>query len=282
MITLRHGSGFDGAPRVRALVLELRERLDVAGFRPEPEGIFGEQTRSAVVAFQQAQGLSPDGVVGPRTWQALEAVSTSPRADDGGTDPAGERGILAGFRGDLAWIHAREGHAGRAYWPGGESGITLDPGFDLGRNDLETAMRFYQELLADEEAIALRGAIGLRGEPAKSLLNHSAPLLAIRITRQEALQVLPEIASPYWDAIHRRFPRLTDERTPPEVQTAMLSLAYNRGPNNPGLEPLSGAIECGRWEIVAEVVRTMQQDHPVPGIALRRRQEAELIRSGLA
>ncbi len=38
---------------------------------PAQDGIFGSQTRQAVLAFQQAMQLNADGIVGPQTWQAL-------------------------------------------------------------------------------------------------------------------------------------------------------------------------------------------------------------------
>jgi hypothetical protein len=38
------------------------------------DGVYGSQTRSAVIAFQQSRNLSPDGIVGPRTWQAMLAA----------------------------------------------------------------------------------------------------------------------------------------------------------------------------------------------------------------
>jgi len=41
----------------------------------KPDGIFGPNTRSAIVTFQRRNGLLPDGVVGPATWAAL---STKP------------------------------------------------------------------------------------------------------------------------------------------------------------------------------------------------------------
>jgi peptidoglycan hydrolase-like protein with peptidoglycan-binding domain len=35
------------------------------------DGEYGPQTRRALLAFQRAHGLAPDGVVGLRTWGAL-------------------------------------------------------------------------------------------------------------------------------------------------------------------------------------------------------------------
>ena len=41
------------------------------------DGIFGPQTREAVIAFQRFAGLTPDGIVGPATWKALYDRSAS-------------------------------------------------------------------------------------------------------------------------------------------------------------------------------------------------------------
>ena len=54
------------------LIAELQRALTRAGYDPgSPDGTFGQNTEEAVVAFQQANGLSPDGIVGPRTADAL-------------------------------------------------------------------------------------------------------------------------------------------------------------------------------------------------------------------
>lgn len=39
-----------------------------------PDGVFGSGSDSATRAFQKAKGLSVDGVVGPKTWSALESL----------------------------------------------------------------------------------------------------------------------------------------------------------------------------------------------------------------
>lgn len=41
------------------------------------DGIFGEKTRKAVMEFQAASGLGVDGIVGPMTWEKLEAATGS-------------------------------------------------------------------------------------------------------------------------------------------------------------------------------------------------------------
>ncbi len=43
------------------------------------DGVFGPNTRAAVIAFQQANGLAPDGVVGRRTWYKLNNFTPTAR-----------------------------------------------------------------------------------------------------------------------------------------------------------------------------------------------------------
>jgi cell division septation protein DedD len=58
-----------------AVVTDLQEALTAAGYNPgTADGTFGEQTESAVVAFQEANGLAVDGRVGPETAAALNAA----------------------------------------------------------------------------------------------------------------------------------------------------------------------------------------------------------------
>jgi len=68
---------------MRAAIMEYRLRspdrikkvqraLEQAGFDPGPiDGELGSRTDQALRAFQKAQGLEPDGIVGVKTWTAL-------------------------------------------------------------------------------------------------------------------------------------------------------------------------------------------------------------------
>jgi hypothetical protein len=54
-------------------VVTLQRLLKKLGADVTEDGIFGTGTRAAVMAFQGAHGLRPDGVVGPQTFAALGA-----------------------------------------------------------------------------------------------------------------------------------------------------------------------------------------------------------------
>jgi peptidoglycan hydrolase-like protein with peptidoglycan-binding domain len=65
---LKQGAN-SGWPRVT--VRSLQYLLAAHGAKLTADGVFGPQTRQAVVAFQRARHLTANGVVGVATWRAL-------------------------------------------------------------------------------------------------------------------------------------------------------------------------------------------------------------------
>ena len=286
--TLKRGVGFSNqSPELRQDVKRLQLALEKAGYSVDTDGLFGEGTETVVKTFQRDRGLGADGIVGAATWQALEGNGDAPAAPvpaaaaDTPTLPDASS-ALAVFRGDAQWVHAREGHLGKPYWPGGQSGVTFDPGIDLGYAASDLIDTLYRPITTAEQFEAAQRVLGLKKEAARDALGADAVLQGVRISRAQADAIFPYAAEPYWNAIVGRFPSLTEPDTLPAVQTVMLSLAYNRGAGNRGLEELRPPLEAKNWSEVADLVGAMQQDHPLEGIRKRRRMEAELIRTALA
>ncbi len=270
-VALRKGDGFRGAtPQHMAEVERLQRALARAGMSVAVDGLFGAATDAAVRRFQREHGLPVDGIVGPKTWARLVPQRAAPRH----TAIPG----MESFRGDLDWVHEREGHAGKPYWPGGSSGVTLDPGYDLGHHDLPETRGLYGQVFSPVEYGAIESVVGMCGTAARDALRDNSALARIRISRSVARRIMPHVAVPYWSGIAHRFVVLDDAATPPSVQTALLSLAYNRGVRSHGLVVLKAPLAQREWLKVADEIAGMQQDHPLAGIRSRRRAEAELIR----
>jgi hypothetical protein len=58
-------------------VADLQWRLDKTGASLKIDGFAGPLTRAAVAAFQQRCGFLVDGLMGPKTWAALDAATTA-------------------------------------------------------------------------------------------------------------------------------------------------------------------------------------------------------------
>ena len=62
--TLKKGSKNDA-------VRLLQHKLNLVGYNLAEDGIFGDSTLKAVKEYQIANGLSPDGIVGQKTWSKV-------------------------------------------------------------------------------------------------------------------------------------------------------------------------------------------------------------------
>lgn len=96
-------------------VRDLQAALKALGYNPGPiDGVFGATTEAAVKAFQQAKGISADGVVGKVTWINIdEADQSEPVLKVGSTGlpvrRAQKRMSLVGY--DVGGVDGRYGVA---------------------------------------------------------------------------------------------------------------------------------------------------------------------------
>ena len=127
-------------------VKTLQERLNAKGYNAgSVDGIFGKNTRAAVMAFQKANGLAADGIVGKLTWAKLyDTTAALPAASTAtGTQPM----VYRGSRGD-AVRKLQE--------------LLNKKGFDCGAVDGIFGSKTYAAVVAFQKANGL-GADGIVG-----------------------------------------------------------------------------------------------------------------------
>lgn len=83
MQTVREGDGYrsKGTFQKRVTVQAAQIQLAYNGYADartvdkacSADGVFGPGTKASTINFQRARGLKPDGVIGPKTWEKLDA-----------------------------------------------------------------------------------------------------------------------------------------------------------------------------------------------------------------
>ena len=185
-----------------AQVRELQESLRRHGQSLDVDGDFGAQTEAALIAFQRAHGLTPDGVAGPRTRAALAGVPRSGapvgiaerlRGREGTFAPT-SRPVSSGVNAEtgaraLAWARAAEARGTRTLVIAFEGLWSYSDSYSDKLYDYQAALR------AGQSPRAPRGAsMSFVG---KNLL---APTLATTQRRIELL-VLPETSENRADSV---------------------------------------------------------------------------------
>lgn len=185
----------------------------------------------------------------------------------------------------LSLILNHEGFTGRPYWPGGNSGVTLDFGYDLAHHSATELWSDWAGHLKPEQLKRLQGVIGLKGDAAQSKV---AALRDIAVTGIAAKAVFQRSSAPkYWRLTAEAFPGL--ERLPTDAQGALFSLVYNRGggmTDKPGqdnrreMREIRRLVPTGDLKAIAAQVRSMKRlwlGKRLPGLVRRREDEAVLL-----
>jgi hypothetical protein len=232
--------------------------------------------------LQRAMGLAADGILGPETMTALEArilsrrqianVPCSLEVSQSGLD------LLVAFEVSSPAYYAKK--LRRPCWPGGESGVTIGIGYDVGVTSAKQIEQDWRGQLTDEAVDRLLTVQSITGVRAKQLARDLSDVdVAFDIAQTVFYRcTVPQFARRTLDV----YPRV--DRLPPDAQAMVLSLVYNRGTRLSGsrrqhmaaLKPLIArgdlAAMAGQFELMTELWPD------VPGLCARRRKEAAMIR----
>jgi len=174
-----------------------------------------------------------------------------------------------------------EKHLSRPIWPGGDSGVTIGIGYDLGYNDGETIQGDWEERIPEADLDDLLAIAGVKGEAARA---HIDQLRHINIPLNQAKDVFYSRTLPRYAQMTRKaYPGV--EKLPADAQAMLLSLVFNRGaaqegPRRREMKAIKPLVQAGDLRGIAAQIRSMKRLWDIdqlPGLHARREREAELI-----
>lgn len=282
MSTLRKGA-------VGTKVRKLQEILGRHGVKLRSDGKYGIRTEFAVRSFQRKTGLLPDGIAGPKTFRLL--TLTPPTLTMTASGVAGMDESIKAIGGTVAHAstnaklvpvpqglsrpslthamslpglqfifnhEALRGVSNRLHWPGGASGVTLGPGYDMKERTSIAITRDMRAIGVPEQVAAqISEAAGLSRNAAKSFAEDYRSL--VNLTPQQETQLLKQVV-PRYEAIIRRLLRI--DLLQHEFD-ALVSFAYNPGGR---LSSVARLLNEGH---VAEAMKTIKLAVTSGGIVMK-------------
>lgn len=173
-------------------------------------------------------------------------------------------------------------------WPGGESGITIGIGYDVGYASPEGLRADWTTLIPQAMVETLSEVVGLKREAAHARLGHVRPL--VTVPWDAAMKVFISHDVPKWIGIvERALPNC--DKLSPDCLGALVSLAYNRGPSfskdgdrYEEMRNIKNWMTHEGFKFIPNEFRKMKRHWPqrsMRGVVLRREHEARLFERGL-
>jgi len=184
---------------------------------------------------------------------------------------------------------------GRAYydkklqapiWAGGESGVTIGMGYDLGFNSEKQFMADWSGVINLNFINALRPTIGIKGPQAKAMLK--GEILNVRIPYNTAYEVFVKSSLPRYYAMTKKiYPNM--DLLNEDTKGALVSVVYNRGNKLEGdsraeMRAIVDLIAKQDYEGIAEQIeksKRLWENRGLDGLVVRRESEADLIRESI-
>lgn len=171
-------------------------------------------------------------------------------------------------------------------WPGGESGVTIGVGYDIGYAARAQLDADWGARVAAPDLARLARCLGVKGLSAKALI---PSVRDIDIPWTAASAVFFALTVPrYYQQAAAAFPGL--ERLPADAQGALVSLVFNRGDRMKGasrseMRAIRDLVPLGDLRGIAAQLRSMKRlwvGKGLDGLLKRREEEAKLVESAIA
>lgn len=178
----------------------------------------------------------------------------------------------------------------RPVWPGGQSGVTVGIGYDLGYTTRDKVAKDFGPLVPAAMVIAMQNVVGLKGDAAKKALPGIKN--RVEIGWDAAMHVFEDVDIPRYELmLIRACPGVED--LPPDCFGALTSITYNRGPGGftmqgdrfSEMRVIRADIISKNWKDIPRQIRKMKRiwaNANLPGLLRRRDEEAALFEEGLA
>ncbi len=242
-------------------------------------------------------GTQVDGQYGPGTISRIEMIfdTTLPTLPAGTSMVVSRKGLEAIIEYEVSSKKNYNNKLKTPMWPGGESGVTIGIGYDLGHNSAEKITNDWKKHLSAGDLAKLLKVAKIKGEKAR--LAVSDEIKSVSIPYEAAIEVFNTVSVPeFARKVVAIYPGVA--ALPPDAQAAILSLLYNRGPKlEEAIDKKTGKPGTRRLEMrnlvplvsernlkaIANELRKMKRLWDVNkagGLIARREDEAKLIENG--
>ena len=243
-------------------------------------------TKKRIKAIQTRLGLDADGVVGSATLTAVECLIEQSNTPDGKT-------CLTCSSVGLDWLVKFEinsevyfnRYLKHPIWPGGNAGVRIGIGYDVGVVTISQLRRDWAGKIADADLKNLEKICGLKGEKARNKFK-LVSIRTVTVSLESARRVFYTCSLPaYARKCLKAYPGI--EKLPSDAQTAMLSLVYNRGTRKSGssrreMKAMESLVVEAKLDDIADQLLSMKrlwQDRGLDCLLRRREVEAALVRN---
>jgi len=260
------------------------------------------QTVDRIKLLQKKLGLNDDGVIGSITLSRLEPIvdeylaakkaGEKPDKVETPTAPAAvthfsmivsKRSLDKIIEYEVSSEEIYNKKYQKPIYPGGDSGVTIGIGYDVGFNTKTQIDADWRGKISDVDLDLLKTAAGAKGENAKNLI---AGLKSVTVPFAAAREVFYVSTLPrYANDTRGIYPGI--EKLPADAQGALLSLIYNRGASLTGdrrkeMKAIVALVAARDLNGIAAQITAMKRlwdKTKLPGLHARRDDEAKLVKN---